>query len=308
MASGFLLVSVRQPAGEGGSKATAAQYEYQLDFNSSQTGYYQVASGAATCEPGHFGDTHTAWMEQPETFQTHVLAIRCGLGTDTNSGFILRKRASPTGPVSVVGNTGSLEPARHPVALPMVYEPDFSYVWGGPGYGITPSEYYTADVRKMFEHIVDIAPTVWDAAVPGKTLFTVGPNPNIVVKLYWEEKNGSYGCLATQIACVAGLYTAHYPHIVDPLTIWIRMPPEGRVDGTGELTEWTAHPAFLSQPSLRQRYFPLPYTMLHEFGHTLGLGHLSPGHVMGVERIWEAIVVPTTSDTHGATEVTKDHH
>ena len=92
------------------------------------------------------------------------------------------------------------------------------------------------------------------------------------------------------------------------MELWVRMPPHDIDPTTGLLTEWTNKQSDLYDPVLGTKFHSLPYTLLHEFGHTVSVSHLPDSFVMGQEEIRKVRITPTPNDEHGVTEATKSHH
>ena len=77
------------------------------------------------------------------------------------------------------------------------------------------------------------------------------------------------------MACTCGAGT--YPHLGYGQVFLIEHPP--RCPGEARKTWTTTFALAVSEPS---KYEYLPWVLMHEFGHTLGLGHSADGNsVMG---------------------------
>ena len=94
----------------------------------------------------------------------------------------------------------------------------------------------------------------------------------------------------TIIACVYGGGT--YPELGDQ-KFWIEYPPQF----PGDAKEWTNDP----DEARRQPddFYYLPQVIMHEFGHTAGLGHTPGGNVMGAIDSRNPIEAPTPYDVDG---------
>ena len=204
-----------------------------------------------------------------------------------------------------VVSTGRIHQALHPDSIPVKFALDIATIKGRPLFYV-PDSYYTDAMRTMFDYQTLVSASKWnDAVYHGSTIFkeVVIGDADVVVKMYWE--GGGEGCPSHEIACVKPW--SGQPHLPDQINLWVRMPPQGVDAKTGKITEWRNKSSDLTDPRLKNLYHPLPFTLMHEFGHTVGVHHLPNGFVMGEEEIRKAEVTPTPNDKHGFTEATRSH-
>ena len=119
------------------------------------------------------------------------------------------------------------------------------------------------------------AATAWNNANAGITFINdpltasnqLSHNPDITLQGYWM---GETTCGSIHVLACATLSpgTSHrYPHF-NKQHIYVKFPPDTRKAWTNQLSVATG-------PD-RGRYYYIPNLMMHEMGHTGGLGHLPP--------------------------------
>ena len=109
---------------------------------------------------------------------------------------------------------------------------------------------------------------------------TDDPNSADVIIMGYEDPNpgatGSDGNCGDSIACTKPAGT--YPHIGNGQVFLIEDPPHWGHETTAQ--RWTAlYSDWMNQPDY---YEYLPRILMHEFGHTLGLGHSAGPDIMNV--------------------------
>ena len=102
------------------------------------------------------------------------------------------------------------------------------------------------------------------------------------------------------IACVYG--GGEYPEL-EHQQFWIEFPP--RFPGDGDYKEWTNDIAEVRQ--MPDDFYYLPQVIMHEFGHTAGLGHTLVGDVMGPIYSRDPLSGPTSYDLNGITNIYQNH-
>ena len=280
--------------------ANIADYEFKLDLNSSETGFH-VNSGTSRCTPST-GATDTGWFTVRFVVIMNVFALtRCGLGDVTNSGMVLKARPIAGGAEFTVTSTGSIPQGWHRSDRQVYYSVDLATLSGSrPSY--VPSTYQHE--RTMTEMAIPRAARSWNSAVGWTILGTIPPHLVLSAVLDVTIKGAWYGteCRKDALGCTSpGEGT--YPHIGSQ-TLWISYPPKG-LNAQGKITEWTTN---LTRATIDpQRFYYLPMILMHELGHTAGVGHLPPGHVMGPYDKDNLSVSLSDDDRHGIQEATQSH-
>ncbi len=102
-----------------------------------------------------------------------------------------------------------------------------------------------------------------------------GSSPDVIISGYWEPGIGIKDQCGGSVACTYGAGT--YPHLGNGQVFVIEDPP--RWPGRGR-EKWTTDFDDATKKAMQFEY--LPWVLMHEFGHTLGLGHSSDGDaIMG---------------------------
>ncbi len=102
-----------------------------------------------------------------------------------------------------------------------------------------------------------------------------GSSRDVIISGYWEPGIGIKDQCGGSVACTYGAGT--YPHLGNGQVFVIEDPP--RWPGEGR-KEWTT--SFTDAQNMGDKLEYLPWVLMHEFGHTLGLGHSPDGNaIMG---------------------------
>ena len=99
---------------------------------------------------------------------------------------------------------------------------------------------------------------------------------DVIIAGYWDPNPGNGGDLpcGESIACTHP--AGDYPHIGGAQPFWIEDPPHW---GGRKVSEtWTTD--FIEAKNDPLTYEYLPSVLMHEFGHTFGMGHGVPGDIM----------------------------
>ena len=138
----------------------------------------------------------------------------------------------------------------------------------------------------------------------GVTLARVRTNPDaiadVVISGYWDPGFDKEDQCEGSVACVHPAGT--YPHLGNGQVFVIEDPPRWPEDDAGSMREWTT--SLTDAQDMRDKFEHLPRILMHEFGHTLGLGHSTDGTaIMG----HAARVDLATTDAEGL-KATYAHH
>lgn len=140
---------------------------------------------------------------------------------------------------------------------------------------------------------------------------------DVVIRGYWdadpggprETDSGNNIVLFVDPKCDTSIACTHpagtYPHIGSPQLFWIEDPPHWGDEENAR--EWTSN--FNHWLGAQRDYQYLPKTLMHEFGHTLGLGHSPSNDVMsgGVSICNNAFCGLTDADRRGAKAIYEHH-
>ena len=295
---------------------TIADYQFRVVLNSGDTGFYLDNHGGA-CRPT-LGNVATAWGAAGVA-PTAIRVVRCGMDEQANDGFELEYRiASPQGPTRSVSVTGQLTQAAHWWGGRVGYLPHMDTLGGYlPDY-LVGDDYIDPQVIEMEEQArtegpaaADWAAEIWNDAVGGSRE-VMGRGTGVVIKGYWYNPNRGvdeckpaprkpgdpYGC-----ALPTGSYAPH----ISSMAVWIKYPPRGR-NSRGVVTEWTN--SVLKWSRNPTKFYYMPFVMLHELGHTFGLGHnFGDDNIMSEYYPTDEfpVVNPTAEDELGVEESTRPH-
>ena len=99
---------------------------------------------------------------------------------------------------------------------------------------------------------------------------------DVVIEGYWEPGPGKKDKCGGSVACTYAAGT--YLHIGNEQGFAIEDPPRWPNDPAQPIREWTT--TFKEWDEDPDQYVYLPWVLMHEFGHTFGLGHSPSGDVM----------------------------
>ena len=224
-----------------------------------------------TCQT-HAAPTDTSvlaspWADSPRG----VDLVRCGLGAGAAVSFDVQVRRGTGGtPALLYTGTATIRQARHRKDHRVVYfikgtRPNGT-IDGGQMFptkaGMTPSEALTAALNYQ-----NAAKAWQNAPSSGVTLDRLlsGSSPHVIISGYWDPGAGNDDQCTGSVACV--FPGVSYPHIGNGQVFVIEDPPRWP---EGDQKTWTT--SFKQADKERMKYEYLPRVLMHEFGHTLGLG------------------------------------
>ena len=282
------------------SNVNIDDYEFNLMLHSGKTGFYNMTGGnKGTCRP--LGSDESDWFSGS---LKRLRVIRCNVG-DGAKGFELKVRREVDEVEVQRISTGPIHLAYHVHSDTTTYYADLTASWGSrPSF--VPSE-YTALYRDMLPKGLKIAADRWNAtrSSPFLAPHSGGGVPGITMFGYWD---GGSDCPDAALACVHFGITPH-PHIFNT-SIAVRLPPAER-NSEGYLVAWTndIDLALYEDPTKGYQSYYLPHVIMHEIGHTMGLGHdLPKGNVMTPKYgPHSTISFPTSDDRIGMNAVLDPH-
>ena len=230
------------------------------------------------------------WMSQNESFDV----VRCGLGSGKAPGVEVRIKLEENG-------TSSLLYARE-VAIPQAWHRNDHQV----DYKITnplwPSG--TTMTQSRAEYGINLAVSAWNKAqTPTYVEFLLAvSSSDTIIDGYQNPTNGGAKHECAAFACTEGAGT--YPHIGNDQPFWIEDEPQSQYDASPK--KWT-NIEYLARTSPQQYYY-LPQAIMHELGHTAGLGHSPNGSgVMALLQIGNPIDAPSQYDLDGIKGIYEHH-
>ena len=149
----------------------------------------------------------------------------------------------------------------------------------------------------------DIYP-IWRGQTPPVTFDKVSSDPDVIIGGYWNPWTKSDPTIVDQcgrsIACTYG--SGAYPELSKGQQLWIEFPP--KFPGDSVPKRWTNDIRELT--NFFDEVYYLPVTMLHELGHTAGLGHApdSSYSIMSSPHGWS---VPRDYDLKALKAIYGDH-
>ncbi|MDE2902444.1 MAG: fibronectin type III domain-containing protein [Chloroflexota bacterium] len=229
----------------------------------------------------HAAPTDTTVLASPWVDSNRGLyLVRCGLGAGAEVSFEVEVRRGTTGTAASLYTATTIPRSWHRHDKRVLYFIQGTLTDGN----IDNSQLFPPDVS-MTPHPTLIDPLNYSRAakawqdVPdgGVTLDRVlsSPSADVVISGYWDPGPGIKDQCGGSVACTYGAGT--YPHLGNGQVFVIEDPP--RWPGRGR-EEWTPD---LDDATKKAKQFEyLPWVLMHEFGHTLGLGHSVDGDsIMG---------------------------
>ena len=279
-------------------------FEFNLFTNPQGTGFYVNMAGPG-CSPQ--GSSSTDWFKvkgvrvvQPggppptqivtEQATHNVYLVRCNIGDVVNTGMALLGRRITDRREFTVMSTGDIEQAWHRTPRSVKYNFQLHRPVGDrPDY--IPARGHDVDDKGRTGF--DLAVKEWHRHIGPDHFIERGSGQDVEVWAYWHPAGYCDVFRDDALACVAvddreGKRPSVAPHIGDQI-IWIPFPPAG--DGT----IWT-NDLKDAQNEPHVKYY-LPNIMLHELGHTVGMGHLvDDDGVMALYDAYRIVPTPTEED------------
>ena len=271
-------------------------YRYTIDVPA-DTGFQINRANASNAKKCDWGSPPASTLENV-TLGTDFYIVRCKLGTGTASVTVRTWDVTSSPPRELTPQSWPIEQSWHRNDNEVVYHvmgtsgntiigvnPQPTQPWMFPNTrppNLSPTRQPNPELL-MLSKYVDAA-TKWNNANTGVTISrAAGPRDilDVVIKGYWDANpsNGIDPHCNESVACVH-FTTGMYPHIANRQPLWIEDPPRrGHMiqdPNTGQYSlpapkEWTSN--LIKATTNPQKYEHLPSVLMHEFGHTIGLGH-----------------------------------
>ncbi len=315
-----------------------ASYEFRLTVYPLATGF-QVApdGGCDWTNPPPDGVSETGWFGLPSTLPGPPVATkdmikpiklaRCGLGKTKNQGFRLERKDGPNGKAVEVMTTGDMttvriEQAWHRPAPQVTYWVKGTVERAGGG-GISINGIQEGATEGMFPscnpppHLTCVDPNAellnpknyskaagaWNNVEDSKLSITRAASnagSGVIIQGYRSPNppSGDDGKCGFSIACTWAAGT--YPHIGVGQLFWIEDPPHW---GNKSPKIWTTD--FQDNKDDPDIYEYLPSVLMHEFGHTFGLGHSARSETIMAGKVRElepCVVGSRSAQTCGLAE------
>ena len=212
----------------------------------------------------------SSWL--PSNYGFHV--VRCALGGGTDVRVEVQARLGDNGtPAELYHATMNIKPSWHRHDSLVTY-----YVRGTSGAtingvttdtqeGLFPAS--TSTPNPVLTTLVNYQESAgaWNEVRMGGVTFgraSSAADADVVIEGYWDPHPAADRC-GGSVACT--LAAGDYPHIGDGQPFLIEDPPRW---STSRREMWTTN--FKDASTTPERYEYLPWVLMHEFGHTLGLG------------------------------------
>ena len=238
--------------------------------------------------PRYPAPTDTTVVQSPwEDSNRGVYLVRCGLGAGAEVSFEVQvQRGGST--ASLYTATTTIKRSWHRHDRQVVYfikgTRANGTINGGQMFpakaGMTPNKALTNPVNYQN------AAEAWQNVPNGGVTLTPTPtnadsSADVVISGYWDPGFDKEDDCEGSVACVFPAGT--YPHLGNGQVFVIEDPPRWPRDDAKPIRNWTT--SFSEWNSNKDEFEYLPWVLMHEFGHTLGLGHSTDGDaIMGGAR------------------------
>lgn len=297
-AYGKARMTVTSPAGQ----PDLTGYQFQLFTNAPDTGFQ---TGTDKCDFARRNDL--SGFVTPTTARSYTLEIdivRCAVGKppgSTSAGSRFAVWGLNVNHVWTVAKTDPIEQAWHHADHEVTYELALTPLETNrpPIHGPVPMPSGWATDT---EAAVRDAANAWHNLGLGVAIVEGSSSINVKVRGYDRDYPGA-GCSRGAIACVSSTSYGH-PHYEEQLkvfvmTLWIPQNPPYR--------EWTNNFVDASSQLTRHLYYHRPRTMMHEFGHAIGLGHTERSKVYSIMGGYEPLQTPLAYDENVVEGIYRNH-
>ena len=208
-------------------------------------------------------------------------AVRCAIGRTTSDGLELRVRR--------VRGTEETTIATHLMLQSWHRDGSVSYNIDLASFG---------NIATKVQHELHQAAAMWNSE-KADHFYSVyfGGVVSAVTIVGFSPTHQNACARETVLACVSNSNTGSFPHLGSQL-IRVMFPLASGY-------QWTDDLAMAQMPGTTMIY--IRQALAHELGHTIGLGHLPRGHIMGAYYLGEPLTSLQPDETYGFRKVTEDH-
>ncbi len=254
-------------------RSSANQYKLVVSANTGFQINATTAPNGSKCNWQSPPSTDTEWVDLGTSFYL----VRCKLGTG-NADIVVKKilKSGTNRTESTVRTLEDISQSWHHA------DHHVSYKITSPLLGTRPSGAYQGyttlsqresdtginNAASIWNHLDPLDP-LWQGQTVPLTFDSVSASPDVTIQGYWNPADAQLPekCdYHDAIACIrpGGVYP-HFTHS----KMWIKYPP--RLSGQLSYVRWTND--IDDARRMPGTYYYLPETIMHECGHTAGLGH-----------------------------------
>ena len=224
----------------------------------------------------------TPWLELGD----EVYLLRCTIGSGGAAGIEIKVRVQGSGIYySLFTFDENIDQSWHRNNHEVSYKIESPFLGstaiGYPGYGGSMSEAEIADAIELSADIWngrDGFHSLWGTGSAPVTFTEVSNSADVTISGYWRGSTNQ-GCGGRAYACAIPGPSSVYPHL-EQQPVKVAFPARifavSSILGIDLYQRWTND---FDKAKKRQAFYKyLPHTLMHELGHTAGLGHPPPGH------------------------------